>query len=121
MDSDSINHHNHDSLASLPAFTVTHLTPAYNMTGSLRQMSWLLVALCAATSLTGTANGAATSSSNCSTPTHFFTQLIEHENSSSKATFQQQYQIVADHFKPGGPILYYQQAETSLFACMVSQ
>ncbi|KAK5198654.1 hypothetical protein LTR92_001125 [Exophiala xenobiotica] len=84
----------------------------------MRQVSRLLVALWAATSLTCTADAAATSSSNCSTPTHFFTQFIEHETSSSKATFQQQYQIVADHFKPGGPILYYQQAETSLFACM---
>lgn len=55
---------------------------------------------------------------NCST--QFFTQAIDH-NDTSSGTFQQQYQILSTHFKPGGPIIYYQQAETSTMACMVSE
>ncbi|KAL6887422.1 serine carboxypeptidase S28 domain-containing protein [Trichoderma longibrachiatum] len=50
-------------------------------------------------------------SPNCTTKTQFFTQLVEH-NSTANGTFQQQYQILKSHFKPGGPIFYYQQAET---------
>ena len=57
-------------------------------------------------------------SPNCTTKTQFFTQLVDH-NSTASGTFQQQYQILNPHFKPGGPIFYYQQAETATFACLV--
>ncbi|KAK6382288.1 hypothetical protein LTS17_004175 [Exophiala oligosperma] len=84
----------------------------------LHRLVLFLAALCSTPSLLQGVSATTTASPNCTTPTHFFDQLVDHENSSNKATFQQQYQVVADHFKPGGPILYYQQAETSLFACM---
>ncbi|EXJ67223.1 uncharacterized protein A1O5_09870 [Cladophialophora psammophila CBS 110553] len=54
---------------------------------------------------------------NCTTLTKFFGQPIDHAKPNS-GTFQQQYQVLSDHFKPGAPILYYQQAETSIFACL---
>ncbi|KAL6701539.1 serine carboxypeptidase S28 domain-containing protein [Trichoderma pleuroticola] len=57
------------------------------------------------------------SSPNCTIKTEFFTQLVDH-NSTTNGTFQQQYQIIKPHFKPGGPIFYYQQAETATFACL---
>lgn len=60
------------------------------------------------------------STPSCTPKTQFFTQLVDH-NSTSNGTFQQQYQIIKPHFKPGGPIFYYQQAETANFACLVSR
>ncbi|KAE8446302.1 hypothetical protein EG329_012388 [Mollisiaceae sp. DMI_Dod_QoI] len=87
------------------------------MMASFRQISWLLAAAWPALSVTATVNAARiTSSSNCST--EFFPQLIDHGNSSTNGTFLQQYQVNSTFFKPGGPILYYQQAETALFACL---
>jgi len=58
-------------------------------------------------------------SPNCTKSTQFFKQRVEH-GLPSEEMFAQQYQILDDHFKPGGPILYYQQAETSVFGCLVS-
>lgn len=59
-------------------------------------------------------------SPNCTTKTQFFTQLVEH-NSTANGTFQQQYQILKSHFKPGGPIFYYQQAETGTLPVWYTQ
>jgi hypothetical protein len=41
---------------------------------------------------------------------HNFTQLVYHDGSSN-VTFQQRYQIDTSHFRPGGPILFFQGAE----------
>ncbi|KAL6876814.1 serine carboxypeptidase S28 domain-containing protein [Trichoderma novae-zelandiae] len=60
---------------------------------------------------------AQSSSPNCTTKTQFFTQLVDH-NSTANRIFQQQYQILNPHSKPGGPIFYYQQAETATSACL---
>ncbi|KAK4071672.1 uncharacterized protein Triagg1_5910 [Trichoderma aggressivum f. europaeum] len=62
-------------------------------------------------------NAQSSASPNCTIKTQFFTQLVDH-NSTTNGTFQQQYQIIKPHFKPGGPIFYYQQAETAKFACL---
>ncbi|ETI25976.1 hypothetical protein G647_02753 [Cladophialophora carrionii CBS 160.54] len=74
-----------------------------------------LVAAAAASIVVTTPGAAAASISNCST--QFFTQAVDHGNASA-GTFQQQYQVVSHSFKPGGPILFYQQPETKVFACM---
>ncbi|TAQ84199.1 hypothetical protein B7494_g7475 [Chlorociboria aeruginascens] len=86
------------------------------MTVSFRQISWLLAASWAALSFTTTVNAQITTSSNCST--QYFPQLIDHGNLSTNGTFLQRYQVNSTNFKPGGPILYYQQAETAIFACL---
>ncbi|KAL7893940.1 serine carboxypeptidase S28 domain-containing protein [Trichoderma sp. SZMC 28014] len=57
------------------------------------------------------------STPSCTPKTEFFTQLVDH-NSTTNGTFQQQFQLIDSHFKPGGPIFYYQQAETASFACL---
>ncbi|KAJ9604009.1 hypothetical protein H2200_011531 [Cladophialophora chaetospira] len=66
-----------------------------------------------ALSQVGKVKGATTG--NCST--QFFNQAVDH-GSTKAGTFGQQYEILTDHFKPGGPILFWQQAETSSFGCM---
>lgn len=56
---------------------------------------------------------------NCSHPTAFLQQQVD-PSTNSRETFGQQYQVIDDYFKPGGPILFYQGAETAVFACIVS-
>lgn len=46
-------------------------------------------------------------------PINNFTQSLDH-NSNSTATFNQQYYLVTDYFKPGGPILFLQGPESPL-------
>ncbi|KAI1459646.1 serine carboxypeptidase S28-domain-containing protein [Annulohypoxylon moriforme] len=62
----------------------------------------------------------------CNHTSHFFPQKIYHKANSSATgvavaqgnnTFLQQYQIITDFYRPGGPILLYQGAETP-FQCM---
>lgn len=60
---------------------------------------------------------------NCTYPTKFFRQLVNHptsgqfpqtganDNSATSETFLQQYSVIDDFFKPGGPILFYQGPE----------
>ncbi|KAI1385661.1 serine carboxypeptidase S28-domain-containing protein [Hypoxylon trugodes] len=56
--------------------------------------------------------------SGCNHTTHFFPQKLYHTgNSSSNKTFLQQYQLITDFYRPGGPILFYQGAETAAFIC----
>jgi hypothetical protein len=55
---------------------------------------------------------------NCTHPTAFYDQVINHSDPHS-GTFKQQYQIIMDHYKPGGPILFMQGAETANLACLV--
>lgn len=50
-------------------------------------------------------------------PPKFFTQKLDHA-SNDTTTFQQQYQLVTDFFKPGGPILYTLSAEVSVMQCV---
>lgn len=68
---------------------------------------------------------------NCTYPTRYFRQLVDHSknegdyilngiDSSKSATFLQQYQMITDYFKPGGPILFYQGAEAPL-SCLEYQ
>ncbi|RFU26834.1 hypothetical protein B7463_g9505, partial [Scytalidium lignicola] len=49
--------------------------------------------------------------------TAFMAQKVEH-NSSSNATFQQQYQVIDEYYKPGGPVLYLQGAESRTIECL---
>lgn len=51
-------------------------------------------------------------------PTAWFTQKLDHADSQSTVTFQQRYQLDTTSFKPGGPILFYQGAESSSFLCI---
>ena len=58
---------------------------------------------------------------NCTVPTKYFRQLVNHpknggytpreDESTETDTFLQQYQMITDYFKPGGPIIFYQGAE----------
>jgi hypothetical protein len=59
---------------------------------------------------------------NCTTPTKYFRQLVNHPKKdgdyksmqdalTGTNTFLQQYQMITDYFKPGGPIIFYQGAE----------
>lgn len=54
----------------------------------------------------------------CSHPTMFYDQRVNHSDPDS-GTFKQQYQLVLDYYKPGGPILFYQGAETTNLSCVV--
>ena len=56
---------------------------------------------------------------NCTHPTAFYAQKVDHFDELSTKTFQQQYQVISDYFKPGGPILYYQGAENARINCLV--
>ena len=56
---------------------------------------------------------------NCTHPTEFYTQKVDHFDNLSTETFQQQYQVISDYFKPGAPILYYQGAENARMGCSV--
>jgi len=56
---------------------------------------------------------------NCSHPTAFFEQLVDHSTGSGE-TFAQQYQVIDDYFQPGGSIIFYQGAESKSIACLVS-
>ncbi|KAI1412085.1 peptidase S28 [Hypoxylon sp. FL1857] len=63
--------------------------------------------------------------SGCNQTTHFFPQKLYHNGNSSLSgagkggnnTFLQQYQIITDFYRPGGPILFSQGAETD-FECL---
>ncbi|KIW24343.1 uncharacterized protein PV07_10062 [Cladophialophora immunda] len=54
---------------------------------------------------------------NCTHPTAFYDQTIDH-NATKSGTFKQQYQLIMDHYKPGGPILFFQGAETANISCL---
>ena len=51
-------------------------------------------------------------------PIEFFVQKLDHADNSSTTTFQQRYQLDTSRFKPGGPILFYQGAESTEFFCI---
>jgi alpha-beta hydrolase superfamily lysophospholipase len=51
-------------------------------------------------------------STTCSNPTHWFTQHVDHSGSTN-GTFQQKYYISTEHYKHGGPILFFQGAEAT--------
>jgi len=51
--------------------------------------------------------------------TQFREQKVDHFGKSLK-TFKQQYQIIDDFYKAGGPILFYQGAENDQISCLVS-
>jgi hypothetical protein len=51
--------------------------------------------------------------------TQFREQKVDHFGKSMK-TFKQQYQIIDDFYKSGGPILFYQGAENDRISCLVS-
>ena len=55
---------------------------------------------------------------NCTHPTAFFPQQVDHASGQNE-TFLQQYQILDEFYKPGGPILFYQGAESSTMGCLV--
>lgn len=57
-----------------------------------------------------------TSTGGCSN--RFMTQWIDHSNHSI-GTFQQEVQVITKYFKPGGPILLFQGAETTEIICVV--
>lgn len=52
--------------------------------------------------------------------TQFREQKVDHFGKSKK-TFKQQYQIIDDFYKAGGPILFYQGAENDQISCLVSK
>ena len=54
---------------------------------------------------------------NCTHPTQFFDQKIDHALGNS-STFPQQFQVISDYYNPGGPILFYQGAENSVMTCL---
>ncbi|XDG05311.1 hypothetical protein ABKA04_004926 [Annulohypoxylon sp. FPYF3050] len=64
--------------------------------------------------------------SKCNQTTYYFPQKIYHNTNSSASgatnqgnnTFLQQYQIISDFYRPGGPILFIQGAETPEFECL---
>lgn len=51
--------------------------------------------------------------------THNFTQKINH-GSPDSGTFQQQYQIATNYFKPGGPILFLHSPQATTMASVES-
>ncbi|OAP56338.1 hypothetical protein AYL99_09517 [Fonsecaea erecta] len=53
----------------------------------------------------------------CTHPTAFYDQIIDH-NATTSGTFKQQYQFIMDYYKPGGPILFFQGAETANISCV---
>lgn len=55
---------------------------------------------------------------NCTHPTAFYGQSLDHSATKS-GTFNQQYQLILDYYKPGGPILFLQGAETANLSCLV--
>lgn len=55
---------------------------------------------------------------NCSySNTKFWDQRLDHWG--NNGTFKQQYQVIDDFYKPGGPILFYQGAENNKISCLV--
>lgn len=63
----------------------------------------------------------AVSSLQLSCKTQFFDQKVDHKsgyNSGSSPTFKQQYQVISDYYKPGGPIFFYQGAESPALLCV---
>lgn len=50
-------------------------------------------------------------------PVFAFDQKVDHASNSS-STFKQNYQLNTTHFRPGGPILFTQGAESSSLVCM---
>lgn len=63
--------------------------------------------------------GSASFLANCSHPTSLYTQKVNHDSvSGANGTFQQQYQMISDFYRPGGPILFYQGAENAEFVCL---
>ncbi|KAI1464485.1 uncharacterized protein F4812DRAFT_462543 [Daldinia caldariorum] len=46
--------------------------------------------------------------------TQYFTQKVNHTEDAGSATFKQRYQLVTEHFEPGGPILFVQSAEAGM-------
>lgn len=60
--------------------------------------------------------------SKCNSGTKFFPQPINHATfdgnyDDKNSTFLQQYEVVDKFYKPGGPILFYQGAETAQIDC----
>ena len=51
--------------------------------------------------------------------TEFLDQKIDHFGK-HQGTFKQQYQVIDEFYKPGGPILFYQGAENGEMVCLVS-
>jgi dipeptidyl-peptidase II len=51
--------------------------------------------------------------------TQSFKQQVDHDPQSwDKSTFEQQYQVKADYYKPGGPIMFLQGDESPEFRCV---
>jgi hypothetical protein len=68
---------------------------------------------------TGNPNG-------CQNGTQFFRQPVWHGSTNATAmgrndTFLQQYQVITDYFQPGGPIFFYQGAESSILCAELPQ
>lgn len=69
-------------------------------------------------------NAVAAVDSPCSLfPTSFLTQTLNHDQNSTDAaagtgTFTQQYQLNTTYFKPGGPILFFQNSEGAAIRCV---
>lgn len=51
--------------------------------------------------------------------TQFFKQKVWHESTyHDDSTFEQQFEAISDYYKQGGPILFYQGAESGEFSCI---
>jgi Serine carboxypeptidase S28 len=83
---------------------------------NLRGRGTLLVVACAALVF----NVKPTAGGSCPIfPTFFFSQTLDHDLSSpspsaGNGTFQQQYELNTTYFRPGGPILFIQSAESTI-------
>ena len=59
----------------------------------------------------------AKSPAECSNPTQWFTQSVDH-NGRNNGTFQQKYYVSVEHYRPGGPILLFQGDEATSLYCL---
>lgn len=67
----------------------------------------------------GTLDARTGNPSQCPNETRFFAQLLDHEKEGCE-TFPQQFDMISDYFRPGGPIILYQGAETPAISCASS-
>ena len=59
--------------------------------------------------------------SGCGNNTSFFLQPVDHAtydgSVGANSTFLQQFEVITDYFKPGGPIIFFQGTENANFVC----
>ncbi len=67
--------------------------------------------------LRAAANTSTGNPANCTGGTKYFPQLVDHANLNG-TTFLQQYQVMDQHYRPGGPIIFVQLWEGAKLQCL---